>query len=235
MDTNLSGAPAVLSARSIRPGMIVTIGLIVFSLLFLVVDQAWFGFANVRFPNVGESTRLANLWGILSRLHNLLILAAALLWRRDLLALRRGRIGRHWRLLLGMLLANLAIIGAYLWLSGSPTPYSGDQWLLTEIVTVPVVEELFWRGLVFSVALAALRRSYKEGTVQHITVWSTGLAYGLLHASNALSGVPLGLALLQAVNASIWGVVYGYARAKSDSVHPALVMHAAMNLLVVLV
>jgi membrane protease YdiL (CAAX protease family) len=39
---------------------------------------------------------------------------------------------------------------------------------------------------------------------------------------------------VQVLNAAIWGVVYGYARALTASLYPPIIMHAAMNLVVVL-
>ena len=67
-------------------------------------------------------------------------------------------------MLLIMLLVNCGVIAAYLWLTGSTTPYSGNQWLVTEIIIVPIVEETFWRGIVFTVLLLMLRRLYPENT-----------------------------------------------------------------------
>ena len=137
-------------------------------------------------------------------------------------------------MLLVMLIANCGIVALFLWLTSSGTPYSGNQWLFTEIVTVPVVEETFWRGIVFAVLLALLRRTYSEKTSLMATVWLSGLAFGVLHAGNALAGVPLSFVAVQVLNAAIWGVVYGYARAKTNSVYPPMFLHAAMNLVVVL-
>jgi membrane protease YdiL (CAAX protease family) len=133
-----------------------------------------------------------------------------------------------------MLVVNCGVIGGYLLLTHSTTPYSGNQWLVTEIVTVPLVEETFWRGLVFAVLLAAFGRLYPSATSRHLTVWLSGLAFGALHAANALAGVPPAFALLQAASAAVWGVLYGYARAQTASIYPPLLLHAAMNLVVVL-
>ena len=35
------------------------------------------------------------------------------------------------------------------------------------------------------------------------------------------------------LSAVVWGVMYGYARARTGSVYPPLLLHGAMNLLVV--
>jgi hypothetical protein len=42
-----------------------------------------------------------------------------------------GRIRQHWRMRLTMLLVNCGIIAAYLGLTGSTTPYSGNQRYVT--------------------------------------------------------------------------------------------------------
>jgi membrane protease YdiL (CAAX protease family) len=38
----------------------------------------------------------------------------------------------------------------------------------------------------------------------------------------------------QVVNAVIWGVVYTYARSRTESIYPPMLLHAAMNLMVIL-
>jgi membrane protease YdiL (CAAX protease family) len=139
----------------------------------------------------------------------------------------------RWRFILAIIIANCIVVGAFLLLSGSGTPYSGNQWLFTEIVTVPLVEELFWRGLVFSLLFSLLQKTLSKSLSLTLTVWLSGITFGLLHAGNALSGVPLQFVAIQTLNAVIWGVVYGYARAKTDSVYPSILSHAAMNLVVV--
>lgn len=54
-----------------------------------------------------------------------------------------------------MLLVNCGVVVGYLLLTQSSTPYNGNQWLVTEMVTVPVVEETFWRGFVSAAAAGA--------------------------------------------------------------------------------
>lgn len=99
---------------------------------------------------------------------------------------------------------------------------------------MPLVEETMWRGAVFAVLLAAFQRIYPDGAATTLAVWSSGRAFGLLHGAHALVGVPLVFVGVQVLNAAVWGVVYGYARARTDSIYPPVVLHAAMNLSVVL-
>lgn len=211
----------------------VIVGLAAFSAAFVLVDQGYNHFVAARFPQIGTSAWLATVYGVASRLHLIVPLFALAVWRPRSLGIQAGQARRHWRLLLVFLVANCAIVGGYVLLSGSPTPYSGNEWLLTEVVTVPVVEEAMWRGAVFAVLLSTLGRSYPDGGALTLTVWSSGVAFGLLHAANLLVGVPLPFVGVQVFNAAVWGVVYGYARALTGSIYPPIILHAAMNLVVV--
>jgi membrane protease YdiL (CAAX protease family) len=219
--------------QSTWPALLACLVVVGFSGAFLLVDSAYYRFVAARFPPVGESAVLATVFGLVSRAHVILFLVPLWLWRPSLFAFQVGRIRRHSRLLLGMLLANCGLVGGFLWLSGS-TPYSGNQWLLTEVITVPVVEEVLWRGLVLSVLLLALERQHSTPMVRHLAVWLVGLAFGLLHAGNLLAGVPLEFVAVQTLNAVVWGIVYGYARVVTGSIYPPVALHGAMNLVVVL-
>lgn len=212
--------------------LMIILALVVFCALFVVADQGYNRFINLRFPGVGESTPLANIYGLLSRLHLLIPAALLILWRPRLFGFQVGRTFQYWKLILLLLTINCAVIGGYLWLSGG-TPYSGNQWLLTEVVTVPVVEETIWRGLVFTVLYSALKKSHPDSYAMRWSVVLSGLAFGLLHAANILAGVPLQFVVLQTLNALVWGLVYGYARARTESIYPPMLLHAAMNLVVV--
>jgi membrane protease YdiL (CAAX protease family) len=234
MKNNLAETTTRPASRPLKYILLVSLALAVFVVIFVVVDNAYFQFADARFPNVGTSAELATLWGIVSRAYLLLLVIPLIVWRPRLFGFQIGKTWQYKRLLLIMLLANCGIIAAYLSLTGSTTPYSGNQWLVTEIIIVPIVEETVWRGVVFTVLLLVLRRRYPENTSTLLAIWLSGLAFGLLHAKNVVAGVPISFAALQALNATIWGVVYGYARAKTDSVYPPMFLHAAMNLVVVL-
>jgi membrane protease YdiL (CAAX protease family) len=133
-----------------------------------------------------------------------------------------------------LLLVNCGVIAGYLLLTGGGTPYSSNQWLVTEVFTVPVVEETVWRGVVFTLLLLALRRVHDERSAGWWAIILSGVAFGLMHGLNALTGAPLAFVAPQVLNATIWGLVYGYARYKTDSVYPPMLLHGAMNLIVVL-
>ena len=213
--------------------LMIILALAAFCALFVFADQSYNRFINQHFPSVGESTTLANVYGLVSRLHLLIPAALLVLWRPRFYGFKVGKISQNWKLILLLLVVNCAVIGAYLWLSGG-TPYSGNQWLLTEVVTVPVIEETIWRGLVFAVLYAALKKSRPDPSALRWTVVLSGIAFGLLHAANILAGVPLQFVILQTLNAVVWGLVYGFARARTESIYPPMLLHAAMNLVVVL-
>jgi len=232
----MSTTPAVTADRSskwIPATLKILLALLVFCILFGLVDQAYIRFIDARFPAVGDSAALATLYGIVSRAHLILPLLALALWKPRRLNFQMGQTRRFWRMLLVMLVANCGIVAGYLLLTGA-TPYSGNQWLLTEIVTVPLVEETMWRGAVFAALLVAFARVHPPERAMTWAVWSSGIAFGLLHGGNALVGVPPAFVAVQVLNATVWGVVYGYARARSGSLYPPIILHAAMNLVVVL-
>lgn len=209
-------------------------GLAIFIAAFVLVDDTYFKFANSWFPYVGTSAWLASLWGLVSRAHLLILIIPLVIWRPRLFGFQFGKIRQHERLLLIMLLANCGVVEAYLWLTHSSTPYSGNQWLVTEVITVPLVEELFWRGFVFALIIKVLQGLFPEKTRLLWAVWLSGVAFGLLHLNNLIAGVPLQFVAIQVLNATVWGIVYGYARAKTESIYPPILLHAAMNLVVVL-
>jgi membrane protease YdiL (CAAX protease family) len=219
--------------KPIIPTVLVLFGLLVFCGLFILIDQTYYNFVRMHFPNIGTSTFLATLFGIVSRMHVLIPCILLAIWRPRFFGFQFGKIVQYWRMLLIMLVINCGVIAAYLWLTGGGTPYSGNQWLVTEAIIVPVIEETFWRGIVLMLMLLLIKRFQSEYSSNHLAVWSTGIAFGLLHLANAFAGVPIQFVLLQCLNAVVWGVVYSYARMKTESVYPSMVMHAAMNLVVV--
>jgi membrane protease YdiL (CAAX protease family) len=234
MTTYATDAKLTHRSRQILFTILLFIGMLAFIAIFLLVDNAYYRFSNTWFPNVATSAWLASAWGVVSRLHLIILLVPLVIWRPRLMGFQIGKIIQHWRMLLLMLLANCGVIAAYLWLTGTTTPYSGNQWLVTEIIIVPLVEETFWRGLVFFVMLWALRKFNTESTSTTLAILLSGLAFGLLHANNLFAGVPLQFVAIQVLNASIWGIMYGVARAKTKSIYPSMFLHAAMNLVVIL-
>jgi membrane protease YdiL (CAAX protease family) len=218
--------------RFIRTTLIV-LALAIFCAFFVLTDQAYYQFINRYFPNVGHSAWLATIFGLVSRLHVLIPCILLAGWQPRLFGFQIGKTFQNWKLILILIAINCTVIGTYLWLSGG-TPYSGNQWLLTEVLIVPVVEETMWRALVFTALQTALRKTYSNSIGSIWTVVLSGIAFGLLHAANGLAGVPLQFVALQTLNAVIWGLVYGFVRARTESIYPSMLMHAVMNLVVIL-
>jgi hypothetical protein len=93
--------------------------------------------------------------------------AAHLLWWSNV---------RRWRAN-GRLTPNIVVVGGYTLLAGG-TPYSGLNMLFNEVVTVPLVEEVVWRGVVFTALLAALllfwpirRLAYRRWSIRTPIDW----------------------------------------------------------------
>jgi membrane protease YdiL (CAAX protease family) len=217
--------------KSALPAITAVLLALAFAALVVVSDKAWLAWMGQIFPNPAP-----NLWGLISRGHMLLLGVLAIVVSRSprQFGFQIGKTFQCWKMLLVMLIANCGIIAAYLALTGSGTPYSGNQWLLTEVVWVPFVEELVWRGVIFTLLLVGLSKFYSEQTSTNLAIWIGGVTFGLLHGNNALYGVPVTFVAVQVLNATVWGVVYSYARARTESIYPPMLLHAAMNLTVVL-
>lgn len=212
------------------PGFIAAVLVLSFGALVVISDQVWLPWMSRVFPNA-----VPNLWGLVSRGHMLLLgVLVIAVWRNPrLFGFQIGKTFPSWRLILILLALNCGIVGAYLAFFGG-TPYSGDEWLLTETVWVPLIEELIWRGVVFSLLLMGLQKFYAKRSSVSLTIWISGLVFGLLHGNNIFYGVPPAFVAIQVLNAAIWGVVYAFARARTESIYPPMLLHAAMNLIVIL-
>ena len=155
--------------------------------------------------------------------------------KRELFALRRPR---SWKRALGLAAAALAAIYvvslAYTGLLSllgdfDPTEEQGlvpDGWdssraapfvafFLAVTLLAPIVEELTYRGLGFSLMVP-------YGVV--LAIVGTGLLFGLTH------GLLIGLPVL-----AFFGIVVGWLRARTDSVYPGMLLHATFNAVALLV
>ena len=149
--------------------------------------------------------------------------------KRELFALRRPQ---SWKRALGLAFASLVAIYAvslaytgFLSLVGDfdATEEQGlvpDEWdpsraapfiafFLAVTLLAPIVEELTYRGLGFS-----LFQPY--GVL--LAIAATGLLFGLTH------GLLIGLPVL-----AFFGFVVGWLRARADSVYPGMLLHATFN------
>jgi uncharacterized protein len=217
-----------------RNDQVLYAGLVFLAALAVSALLAWLNFANYNWLSPQfERTSNHTVWGIIQRLYLILPILVVSLWKPKEIGFQIGKIFQHWRMLLVMLVLNVAVVGGYRLLAGG-TPYTGIDLLTNEVITVPLVEEIAWRGIFFAALLAVLRRFLPDETSGIAAAVISGICFGLLHSTNALFGYPLAFVALQTVNATVWGVVYGIARAKTGSVYPPILFHAAMNLVVAL-
>jgi membrane protease YdiL (CAAX protease family) len=208
---------------------LIFLGVLVFSGLF-----GWINYLNYHWLSpIFERSSTHTVWGFIQRLFLILPGVALVVWRPRQIGFQMGSIRSNLPVLAIMLAANVGVMAGYMLLSGG-TPYSSFDLLVNEVITVPLVEEVMWRGIVFAVLAALLRRRFSEGQSAALAAVFSGVCFGLLHAGNALFGYPLAFVALQTFNATVWGILYGFARAKTGSVYPPIGMHAAMNLVVVL-
>ncbi|HEX2863543.1 MAG TPA: CPBP family intramembrane glutamic endopeptidase [Deinococcales bacterium] len=153
------------------------------------------------------------------------LLAGTWLWPRGL-GWRTGRTWREWPATLGVALGSFAVVLAYSRLAGA-TPYAGADW--TGFTVVPLMEEGLFRGLAFTAAARLAARELGEGPAARYALLVSTLAFALAHASNALYVAPLFTAF-QVAYSAVFGLAFGWLRARTGSVWGPVAAHAAMNL-----
>ena len=208
---------------------LVLLGALAFSAIFAWVNMANYNWLSPYF----ERNSTPTVWGIIQRLYLIIPAIAITLWRPRQIGFQIGKTFQYWQMLSVMLVFNVVVIGGYLVLTGA-TPYSGANMVFNEVVTVPLVEEIVWRGIVYAAILAVLSKFLPQGTSAILAGVYSGICFGLLHSTNALFGYPLAFVAIQTLGATVWGVMYGIARAKTGSIYPPIVFHAAMNLVIAL-
>lgn len=143
---------------------------------------------------------------------------------------RLGDMRQQWRTVAAVVGIGV-IVTAFLVTITGRTPYS-DASLFIETVDVPFTEELLFRGVLLTVLLIVLARLHDARTAVVLAVVFDGVAFGLAHLANAGS-VELGFVLSQATFASVLGVGCAYLMVRTRSVYPAMLLHAAVNAVVV--
>jgi membrane protease YdiL (CAAX protease family) len=78
-----------------------------------------------------------------------------------------------------------------------------------------------------------LSKAHPRERATSLAVAIGGVAFGLAHLSN-LSIASSSFVIPQALFAIILGIAAGYLRVRTDSIYPAVGLHAAVNLVVVL-
>jgi membrane protease YdiL (CAAX protease family) len=125
----------------------------------------------------------------------------------------------------GVTLVVLTVTGA--------TPYS-DASLFVETVLVPVTEELVFRGVVLAALVGALVLVLDRGLAIPLAILANGVTFGLGHLAN-LTAIDSPWVIAQAAFASVVGVICAWLALRTRSVYPAMLVHAAVNAVVVLI
>jgi membrane protease YdiL (CAAX protease family) len=102
----------------------------------------------------------------------------------------------------------------------------GSNWRLAlmQVTIGPILEEVIFRGYLFSLLIWALHRAAGEAVLNWLVVVTAALVFALVHlAQPGVSGLHL-------VCITMTGSLYGWIRILSDSAAAAAVAHAAYNL-----
>jgi membrane protease YdiL (CAAX protease family) len=148
-------------------------------------------------------------------------------WARKFFGYQIGTISKHWKMLLGMTAFFLGAPLLYRLILGE-TPFGANTWFF-EGVVVPLAEEGLMRGILFSMLLWGFRDMFSQSTAGWLTVIFSTLIFATAHLNN-LGSYPTGFILFQVGFSSILGFAFGYTRLKTDSIYPAIVLHALFNL-----
>ena len=195
------------------------------SLLFAIANAAYFELVEGLLDPVDPNYRalLFSSW-------SLILGGAVVIWRPRAFGFQFGRVVETRRLIVGMCVVAAMTTAVLLAITG-PTPYSAaSAWV--EVVLVPFTEELVFRGILLTVLLLALGRIHAPDRAILLAVVIDGVAFGIAHLANAAT-LDLAFVLPQAVFASVLGMGCAYLMVKSNSIYPAIVLHALVNGVVV--
>jgi membrane protease YdiL (CAAX protease family) len=138
----------------------------------------------------------------------------------------------RWRLVLLLTLGMSALAAGALLLIGS-NPFRGAD-PIVQVVGVPLSEEMLFRGVLFTLVLGGLSRIHPSGRALWLAAVISGVAFGIGHLNN-LGSYDATFVLAQAAFASVLGMAAGWLRASTSSVVGPIVMHAAVNLVALLI
>jgi membrane protease YdiL (CAAX protease family) len=172
------------------------------------------------------------LGGLLFASYLLLLGGVVVMWRPKSFGVQFGSAMKEWRAI-GAVIAGFVSVVAFVLSQMPTTPYSGSDWIF-EVIAVPVSEELFFRGVLITGLVWLLGRAHSRRRATSLAVMIGGLAFGLAHLSN-LAIAPASFVVPQALFAVILGIGAGYLRVVTESIYPAILLHAAVNLVVVLI
>jgi membrane protease YdiL (CAAX protease family) len=140
---------------------------------------------------------------------------------------RLGSLRQHWKLFVGMAVIFTAAPLLYRLLVGE-TPSGANTWFF-EGVVVPLAEEGVFRGILLSVLLWGFSKLYPVKTASRLTLLFSTVIFASAHLNN-LGHYPTGFILFQVGFAAILGLAFGFIRIRTDSIYPAILLHALFNL-----
>lgn len=224
-----AAAPVARQPTTLGPRWALTaaaaVGTVAFTMTIALTNQPYFELVN---RWVGADDPVAR--GALYSSYLLLIGLAAALWRPTAFGLGLGDTIRRWRLVASAAAGMAAMTGLVL-LFISPTPYADAHWQ-NEVVIVPFTEELVFRAVVFSALLVAMMRLHPAATAVPLAIGINAAAFALGHATN-LMWLPASFVVPQMAYAVVIGLVAAFVMFKTRSVFPAMLVHAAVNAVVV--
>ncbi len=217
---------AIDAVRAAGLTLLVLIGAVAVSLAVALTNQPWFELMNrwFRFEDPILRGALYSSW--------LVLVAAPFIVRRPSeFGLRFGEVAHHWHLCAVVTLGAMAITAIVLTLV-SATPYN-DASAMNEVVIVPFSEELVFRGVILTALLAILGRIHAPSTAVVSAVVVNAVVFGAAHGTNLLFH-PASFVIPQMVFATVvMGIPAAYLVVKTRSIYPAMLLHGAINAVVV--
>jgi membrane protease YdiL (CAAX protease family) len=140
-----------------------------------------------------------------------------------------GSTGSHLRLLAGSLVGVVAVVASFRALSGA-TPYTPS---VAEVLVVPLGEEALFRGFLLVVLIGLFGGWLGESRGVRTAVVVSALAFGVGHLGN-LGYVPTDFVVVQVLAATVFGLLAGWVRVRTDSLAGPVLLHSAMNAAAVL-
>lgn len=195
------------------------------SLLVALTNLAWFAIVNGVLDLQGAVAR-----GLLYSSWLLLLGGLVVIRRPRAFGFREGALRRRWRLVVAVVIPAMAATALILRIIGA-TPYS-DASLFIESVVVPFTEELVFRAVLLTVLLLVLRRLQPANRARILAILFCGVAFGIGHLANATS-VAFGFVIGQSLFAMFLGAACAFLMARTRSVYPAMILHSAVNAVVV--
>jgi membrane protease YdiL (CAAX protease family) len=156
----------------------------------------------------------------------LFVASVPAIWAPRFFGYRLGTISKHWKLLVGMAAFFLGAPLLYRLIAGE-TPFGENTWFFEGIV-VPLAEEGFFRGILFSVLLWGFDRRFDAMKTGWLALVSSTLIFSTAHLNN-LGNYPTGFVLFQVGFSTVVGFGFGYTRLLTGSIYPAMLLHALFN------